>query len=109
MTCIMSNLDAVSLMSAELVSSSWHRTASSCHAWRHVFWREHGLGNPAISGEGATLQVGGTGLGKRRADQDWKQMWKVRKALQLRWVNARAAAIYLEGHQDSVYCVQFDE
>ncbi|MCJ1479512.1 hypothetical protein MMC13_008198 [Lambiella insularis] len=103
MNYIMSNLDAVSLMNAELVSRSWHSTASSCHAWRHVFWREHG------SGEASTLRAGGMGLGKRRPDQDWKQMWKVRKGLQLRWMQARAAAIYLEGHRDSVYCVQFDE
>jgi F-box and WD-40 domain protein 1/11 len=36
-------------------------------------------------------------------------MWKARKALQSRWTDAHAAAIYLEGHQDTVYCVQFDE
>ena len=36
-------------------------------------------------------------------------MWRARKALQQRWIDGYAAAIYLEGHTDSVYCVQFDE
>ena len=36
-------------------------------------------------------------------------MWKTRKALQQRWRDGYAAAIYLEGHTDSVYCVQFDD
>ena len=36
-------------------------------------------------------------------------MWRARKALEQRWRDGRAAAIYLEGHKDSVYCVQFDE
>jgi F-box and WD-40 domain protein 1/11 len=36
-------------------------------------------------------------------------MFRARKALQQRWTSGQAAAIYLEGHTDSVYCVQFDE
>ena len=36
-------------------------------------------------------------------------MWRARKALEQRWADGYAAAIYLEGHTDSVYCVQFDE
>ena len=36
-------------------------------------------------------------------------MWRARKALQQRWIDGHAAAIYLQGHTDSVYCVQFDE
>ena len=109
MAHIMSYLDAASLMEAELVSSRWHGTASSYHTWRHVFWREHDLPHVSSTGAPNASQVGGLGLGKRRPDQDWKGMWKVRKTLDARWQEARAAAIYLEGHKDSVYCVQFDE
>nr|ANM86684.1 F-box and WD40 domain protein [Cladonia uncialis subsp. uncialis]AUW30870.1 putative F-box and WD40 domain protein [Cladonia uncialis subsp. uncialis] len=36
-------------------------------------------------------------------------MWRARSALEQRWKDGYAAAIYLEGHSDSVYCVQFDE
>ncbi|MCJ1401004.1 hypothetical protein MMC11_004216 [Xylographa trunciseda] len=106
---IMSFLDAGSLMNAELVSRRWNSTASSYHTWRDVFGHEFGLEISTSPGKASLSHIGGMGLGKRRPDQDWKQMWKVRKALQARWSHARAAAIYLEGHRDSVYCVQFDE
>jgi WD40 repeat protein len=33
----------------------------------------------------------------------------VRRTLEQRWKEGNAAAIYLNGHKDSVYCVQFDE
>ena len=36
-------------------------------------------------------------------------MWRARRALEQRWKDGYAAAVYLEGHCDSVYCVQFDE
>ena len=36
-------------------------------------------------------------------------MLQARRELQRGWENGKAAAIYLEGHTDSVYCVQFDE
>lgn len=60
--------------------------------------------------ENATIsEIRGQGLGSAEAEQDWKKMWKTRKALHQRWIDSHAAAIYLEGHYDSVYCVQFDE
>ena len=106
---VISYLDAASLMKAELVSRRWYTTAHSYHSWRHVFWREHGTTYSSHLRELPASQVGGLGLGKRRPDQNWKQMWKVRKLLNARWQSGQAAAIYLEGHKDSVYCVQFDE
>lgn len=36
-------------------------------------------------------------------------MLQARRELQSRWRDGKAAAMYLEGHTDSVYCVQFDE
>lgn len=33
----------------------------------------------------------------------------VRRNLDQRWKDGKAAAIYLKGHADTVYCVQFDE
>ena len=105
---ILSCLDAPSLMNAEMVSSRWGYTAGSCHLWRNKFTRDYGrASSPAprvLPG-----QVGGLGFGSHKPDQDWKRMWKTRQALEARWSHGRAAAIYLEGHQDTVYCVQFDE
>ncbi|MCJ1351479.1 MAG: hypothetical protein MMC33_001463 [Icmadophila ericetorum] len=101
---IMSSLDAPSLLSAELVSHRWHRTASSRLSWREIFSSEYGSLSSLPS-----VDAGGRGLGKKGQLQDFKRMWRVRKALQDRWMKGSAAAIYLEGHKDSVYCVQFDE
>ncbi|KAL8708236.1 MAG: hypothetical protein Q9220_006813 [cf. Caloplaca sp. 1 TL-2023] len=63
----------------------------------------------ALPENSINLDIRGQGMGNGQADQDWKRMWKVRKALHQRWNDGHAAAVYLEGHQDSVYCVQFDE
>ena len=92
-----------------MVSRRWYGTASSDHAWKHVFHKEHGLPCLSLHDESLTSVIGDSGLGKRRPDQNWKRMWKVRRTLNRRWLKGHAAAIYLEGHKDSVYCVQFDE
>lgn len=77
--------------------------------WREIFNREY-RPFPMFQYEPSPEpDVGGYGLGKAKPDQNWKQMWKVRAALAVRWRDGHAAAIYLEGHHDTVYCVQFDE
>ena len=102
---ILSYLDADSLVNAELVSIDWHESASSHHVWRRVFQSEFQHVCRTITAPNARRP----GLGKALARQDWKNMWRARKALEQRWKDGHAAAIYLEGHKDSVYCVQFDE
>ena len=101
---IMSYLDAPSLFRAELVSHRWHFTASSRLLWKHIFASEYGSLSSLPS-----VDAGGRGIGKGDHQQEFKRMWQVRKTLQDRWMRGSAAAIYLEGHKDSVYCVQFDE
>jgi F-box and WD-40 domain protein 1/11 len=49
------------------------------------------------------------GLGKNTPGQDFKKLFRVRTLIDKRWRNGEAAAIYLNGHKDSVYCAQFDE
>lgn len=102
---ILSYLDASTLTNAELVSQLWYQSASSRHVWREVYRAEclKQSQNTAIS------PTHWPTFGKPRAHQDWKNMCRARKALQKRWTSGHAAAIYLEGHTDSVYCVQFDE
>ena len=103
---MLSFLDAQSLASAELVSRKWNHSASSRYAWKHCFMQEvHNISPIQVD----KRHLPGNGIGKSLADQDWKQLWKTRQALRQRWKEGRAAAIYLEGHKDSVYCVQFDE
>lgn len=105
MAQILSCLDPESLMQAECVSRAWKEAASSHHVWRHVFRREYGR-RPQCATKKKTQSAG---LGKTLPNQDWKRMFFVRQALERRWKEGKAAAIYLKGHRDSVYCVQFDE
>ncbi|KKZ67808.1 hypothetical protein EMCG_06574 [[Emmonsia] crescens] len=107
MAHILSFLDADSLSQAELVSHQWHEQASSHHVWREVFRREYR--RRPKTGKVANGQPKSMGLGRTRPNQDWKKMFAVRRTLESRWKEGKAAAIYLHGHKDSVYCVQFDE
>ena len=106
---ILSYLDAESLIHSELVSRRWHSSASSHLIWRDVFQREYSSVSQAASLQPSQPRKAGPGLGKNTPGQDWKKIWKARKTLDARWMDGYAAAIYLEGHSDSVYCVQFDE
>lgn len=92
-------------MHAEMVSRSWQQSASSHYVWRDVFRAEFQNLHQSTAATNICLP----GLGKMLVRQDWKKMWRARKALEQRWKDNHAAAIYLEGHKDSVYCVQFDE
>lgn len=106
MAQILSYLDPESLMRTEAVSRAWHKAASSRHVWRHVYRREFGSRVPLSK---AQSKVHSAGLGKTVPNQDWKRIFLIRQALERRWRDGKAAAIYLQGHTDSVYCVQFDE
>lgn len=103
---MLSFLDADTLLKLELVSSRWRELCQSKSVWRQVFYREYApsrsrrvLGAPRIAGLGKNNIPG----------QDFRKLYSVRKQIDQRWANAEAAAIYLNGHKDSVYCVQFDE
>ncbi|KAI9838034.1 MAG: hypothetical protein M1819_006188 [Sarea resinae] len=106
---ILSRLDPRSLMESELVSRGWNAAAVSHHVWRNIFLKEYGRNLKPRASELEPYRVGGAGLGRIVPDQDWKRMYQVRKTLDARWRNGSAAAIYLNGHTDSVYCAQFDE
>ena len=106
---IFSYLDAASLASTERVSSKWANTAKQRHAWRQAFQNETWLAIQNAPTSNSKPLTRGLGLGRQLPDQNWKTMLKARRELQSRWRKGEAAAIYLEGHTDSVYCVQFDE
>lgn len=108
MSSILSHLDASSLQAAELVSKDWRLAAADLYVWKTVFLRKYGRIESAST---LPTPVGGRGLGKkgRTCDQDWKKMYKARSELGQNWKNGNATAIYLNGHTDSVYCVQYDE
>lgn len=43
------------------------------------------------------------------AVDDWYDLYKQRYQLEQRWLRGQASTHYLLGHQDSVYCLQFDD
>ena len=99
-------LDPKSLLHTAAVSQDWRTAATSQAVWRQVFKREYSRqGQTTSKVKSRTAR----GLGKDTADQDWRKMYKVRHLIDQRWNKGEAAAIYLKGHKDSVYCVQFDE
>ena len=92
-------------MTCEAVSRSWLQACSS-PVWKRVFRGAYGR-RPTSDTTSKVKQS--SGLGKSIPNQDWKKMYLTRRALDQRWKDGKAAAIYLQGHQDSVYCSQFDE
>lgn len=112
MAHVFSYLDPDSLLQAEVVSRQWNEQAVSRPVWRQVFhqaYRSHLL---PPTGPMSSKKKQAAGLGKaplKTPNQDWKKMFLVRRALEQRWKEGKAAAIYLHGHKDSVYCAQFDE
>lgn len=102
---VLSYLDIESLIQASLVSQKWHNLCQSQAVWRRTFYREYGS---KIQSPLADMPLA-AGLGKNTPGQDFRKLFKVRTLIDKRWRNGEAAAIYLNGHKDSVYCAQFDE
>lgn len=109
---LLSFLDLKALLNASRVSWSWNRFARDPLLHKQVFLKkwDHPAVVPLLP-----APVGGAGLGRQDLlQQEWMHMYRARKELDARWrrgpVNQyESRAIYLNGHQDSVYCVQFDE
>jgi len=103
-------LEAQDLLQATQVSQAWRTLASEASVWREAYMRKYGR---RVYTDPAPVQVGGAGVGRTgKRDQEWKKIYKARLELDQNWrMGAQRAgkAIYLSGHTDSVYCVQFDE
>jgi F-box and WD-40 domain protein 1/11 len=105
---ILCYLDPQTLVRAERVCHDWRFKAKSRHVWRHVFQREYNTAG-WFRYRSRHCPRPARGVGKGVPDQDWQKMYLVRRQIDTRWADGKAAAIYLNGHKDSVYCVQFDE
>ena len=106
---ILSYLDPDSLLQSELVSRAWNEQAVSRHIWRHVFCRTYKHRRPSLT---SSKKKQSAGLGKTPQavpNQDWKRMFGMKSPPSTFEKEGKAAAIYLHGHKDSVYCAQFDE
>lgn len=103
-------LDASDLVNAELVCKTWKDVVGKPSVWRTAFLRKY---QRRIHTNPPPVQVGGMGCGRpNRPNQQWKKMFKAREDLEENWkrgAKGAGKAVYLSGHTDSVYCLQFDE
>ncbi|CAG8955084.1 hypothetical protein HYFRA_00007099 [Hymenoscyphus fraxineus] len=103
---VLAHLDHTALVRVSRVSKSWRRVANSPHIWREAFIREksktYAMSKP--------IQLGaGLGLPPFKPENDWKDIYRIKQELERNWLEGAAEPIYLNGHSDSIYCVQFDE
>ncbi|KAL1862887.1 hypothetical protein VTK73DRAFT_6580 [Phialemonium thermophilum] len=103
---VLSYLDAQALAAASRVSRTWNWVVSNQHVWRESFLREK-TGTYATSGPVKP----GTGLGipTVQPSNNWKEIYRVKEELDRRWKEGKVRPVYLNGHSDSIYCLQFDE
>jgi F-box and WD-40 domain protein 1/11 len=104
---VLTYLDGPQLVAASQVSKSWHLVVQDQYVWRQSFLREktdtYATSLPVQPGVGA-------GVPPIRPGLDWLKVYKAREELDRRWkIGTQARAIYLNGHLDSIYCLQFDE
>ena len=103
---ILSMLDHTGLAQASEVSKKWYELANTNHVWRESFYRDKSetfaMGHPVQPGTGL-------GLPPKFPAKQWKEAYRARQQLDRNWQEGEALAIYLHGHTDSIYCVQFDE
>ena len=104
---IFSYLDVKSLRQCQSVSKAVRSLAKDSLIWRGEFlgtYQRDSFVTPA------PIQIGGAGIGKAQVKrQNWELMHKVREQINDNWKAGQGRAVYMSGHTDSVYCVQFDE
>lgn len=105
---ILSFCGITALKVAEQISRRWYLTARCDLVWKYAFLEAYAPA-PVDDSTAFMTQIGGQGIGTGARRQQWKKMCRVRARIEDKWNRAEAAAIYLEGHDDSVYCAQFDE
>ncbi|KAK7206734.1 WD40-repeat-containing domain protein [Myxozyma melibiosi] len=87
-------LDDRSLYNCMLVNKAWYTSVNSSVVWRNMFrrnWRWWAITRDIPS------------------DIDWKRVYLSRRQLEQRWRRKKYKHTRLEGHNDVVYCVQFDD
>jgi F-box and WD-40 domain protein 1/11 len=101
---ILKHVNQETLRNAGLVSKRWHMVSMTDDIWRTMFLRDQT--KAYATSKPVPL---GAGLGLPSKVSDWKELYRIRENLRQNWVSGAAEAVYLHGHTDSIYCVQFDE
>ncbi|KAK3302651.1 WD40-repeat-containing domain protein [Chaetomium strumarium] len=103
---VLSLLDAATLNTASRVCSSWYKVITNQHIWRESFLREK---TTTFATSGPVKPGTGLGIPPVHPANDWKEIYRVKTELDRRWKEGKARPVYLNGHTDSIYCLQFDE
>lgn len=104
---VLAHLDAANLAAAARVSKGWNQVVRDQYIWRQSFLRE----KTSAFAIGKVVEAGkGLGVPPIRPGNDWRKIYRARHELDKKWRDGhRARAVYLNGHIDSIYCLQFDE
>jgi F-box and WD-40 domain protein 1/11 len=103
---VLALLDAPTLNTASRVCSGWSEVIKNQHIWRESFLREK---TTAYATSGLVKPGAGLGVPNVQPTNDWKEIYRVKTELDKRWKEGKARPVYLNGHTDSIYCLQFDE
>ena len=103
---VLGYLNAITLGNASLVCREWKQIVADQHIWRESCLRET-TGTYAMSGP--VRPNVGLGVPRNHPETDWKQIYRVKRDLEQKWKEGTARPVYLNGHTDSIYCLQFDE
>ncbi|KAL2123509.1 hypothetical protein VTJ04DRAFT_3964 [Mycothermus thermophilus] len=103
---ILALLDAATLATASRVSSTWYRVIQDQQIWRESFLREK---TQTYATSGPIKPGTGLGVPPLRPTNNWKEIYRAKTQLDKHWRQGRARPVYLNGHTDSIYCLQFDE
>ncbi|KAJ4860757.1 WD domain, g-beta repeat domain-containing protein [Trichoderma breve] len=103
---VLACLDAAALAKASVVSRHWNEVVRNQHIWRESCLREmtttYATSEPVKPGAGL-------GIPEVVPTNDWKQIYRAKLELAQKWKEGKARPMYLNGHMDSIYCLQFDE
>ena len=103
---ILAQLDASALTTASRVSRNWREIVANQHIWRESFLREK---TTTYATSGYVKPGAGLGVPAVHPSNDWKEIYRVKTELDKRWEEGKVRPVYLNGHSDSIYCLQFDE
>ncbi|KAJ4303948.1 hypothetical protein N0V88_001549 [Collariella sp. IMI 366227] len=103
---ILALLDAPTLNTASRVCSAWYHVIKNQHIWRESFLREK---TTTYATSGPVKPGSGLGVPAVKPDNNWKDIYRAKTELDQRWKEGKARPVYLNGHTDSIYCLQFDE
>lgn len=103
---VLASLNCLSLCQASCVSKNWKQIIQNPHIWRESCLRE--TTNTYATGKRIPPDAG-LGVPKILPSTDWREIYRIRKVLSDRWKTGIARPVFLNGHTDSIYCLQFDE